>query len=37
MLTLVLIAAGYALVRATAFAITSLRNLPRANDDMVFF
>ena len=37
MLTVLLIALGYAAVRATFIAVRSWRDLPRSNDDLVFF
>ena len=37
MVTILLLAATYAAARLVAGAITSLRYLPRSNDDMIFF
>lgn len=37
MLTLLLAALGYAAVRGTVAAVRMWRELPRCNDDMVFF
>ena len=37
MLTVLLIALGYAAIRGGLFAARSLRDLPRSNDDMVYF
>lgn len=36
-LTLLIIAAAYGVARGAFLALSSLRNLPRSNDDMVFF
>jgi hypothetical protein len=37
MLILLALAAGYGAWRATRAALASLRELPRSNDDMVFW
>ena len=37
MLTLLILALAYAGVRAVVAATRSLRDLPRSNDDMVFY
>lgn len=37
MLTLLILILAYAGVRAASAAISSLRDLPRSNDDMIFY
>jgi hypothetical protein len=37
MLTVLIVALGYAALRAGMFAVRSWRDVPRSNDDMVFF
>lgn len=37
MLTVLIIAAVYAAARGTAFAVRAWRDLPRSNEDMVYF
>jgi hypothetical protein len=37
MLALIALAAGYGTWRALRAAFQSLRNVPRANDDMIFY
>jgi hypothetical protein len=37
MLTLLILAGGYAGWRIAAAALASVRDLPRSNDDMIFY
>ena len=37
MLTVLLAALGYGALRAAVVAVRAVRDLPRSNDDMVFF
>jgi hypothetical protein len=37
MLSLLILALAYAGLRAAMTAITALRDLPRSNDDMIFY
>jgi hypothetical protein len=37
MLTVLILALAYAGARALVAAVQSLRNLPRSNDDMIFY